>query len=65
MSLFNVIQGGIQFPSETLGNPLAKEIGDLISRETGQSNFAGTLEQTIDGKVPVKDPDCCRIQPGR
>ena len=55
MPLLNLIQGGIQFALYTLGYSLTEKIGYFIGRQTGQGNFTGAFEQSVNRKVPAED----------
>ena len=55
MSVLDLLQCGIEFPFQFLGEADAEDLADLVCAEPPQPNLAGPFEDTVNGEAALED----------
>jgi hypothetical protein len=55
MALLDAIEGRMELAVEASRKAVPEELGDCIGGNRGEGEFAGALEQAVDGEVTVED----------
>ena len=50
MPVLDLLQGGVEFASQLLGDAAAEDLRDLIGRQPPESNLAGAFEDAVNGE---------------
>src|SRR5205085_5170870 len=55
MSVLDLLQGGIEFSLQFLGDTDAEDFADLVRGQPPQPNLAGAFEDAVDGEVAFEN----------
>src|SRR3954471_21442947 len=53
MAVLDLLQRGIEFPLQLLGDADAEDLADLVRGQPTQPNLAGAFEDAVDGEVAL------------
>ena len=51
VAMVDAFESGMEFPLEMAGNALTEDLRDLLGGQFNETEFAGSLEEFVDGKV--------------
>src|SRR6266545_1623659 len=55
MAVLDLLQGGVEFALQLLGDATAEDLRDLVGRQSPESNLAGAFEDPVNGGVALED----------
>ncbi len=55
MPVFDLLEGGVEFALQLLGDAAAEDLRDLVGRQPPESNLAGAFEDPVNGEVALED----------